>query len=174
MAILSALVSNVFTLAMMAIAYPFAKSLDLGLTSKALWASVGVIVIISLLVALFSRRIFSLPREQLWGVAGIQFGRLLVGNLLLALCWSLALPHVAIGWWLVLATFKMLLSRLPLVSNKDVVFAFAVLVVGQEPQIQVLMAFMAALILATHLALGAALAIGDLVTINPTPKGDRE
>ena len=165
-AILSALVSNFFTLAMMALAYPYARNMNLGLTTTALWTSVGVIVVVSLLVTLFSHRLFSLPRKQLLGISGIHFGRLLISNTLLALCWNLALPDVALGWWLVLATFKMLLGRLPLISNKDVVFAgFAVLVIGHDTDIQVLMAFMTALILATHLALGALLAVADLVTI---------
>ncbi len=167
-AILSALLSNIFTLAMMALAYPYARSIDLGMTSNAVWASVGVIMVISLLVALFSRRLFSLSRDQLLGISAIHFVRLLAANILVALCWSLALPNVALGWWLLLATFRMLLSRLPLISNKDVVFAaFAVLVVGHDTEIQVLIAFMTALILATHLLLGAVLAIGDLVTIPP-------
>lgn len=174
-AILSALVSNIFTLAMMAAAYPYARNLNLGLTSSALMTSVGVIIVVSLLVALFSRRLFSLTRNELLGISGIHFLRLLVGNVLLAVCWSLALPDVALGWWLVLATFKMLLGRLPLISNKDVVFAaFAVLVVGHDTDIQVLMAFMTTLILATHLVLGAVLAVGDLVTIRLPGKAAKE
>ncbi len=132
-------------------------------------------MVISLLVALFSRRLFSLPRDQLLGISGIHFARLVVANALLALCWNLALPNVALGWWLLLATFRMLLSRLPLISNKDVVFAaFAVLVVGHDTEIQVLIAFMTALILATHLLLGAVLAIGDLVTIRLPSSRERK
>ncbi len=165
-AILSAVVSNLFTLAMMAIVWPYARDLNFGITSTALWTSVGVIIVISLLVAVFSGRLFSLPRGQLWGISGIHLARLVVSNSLLALAWSLALPDVALGWWLVLATFKMLLGRLPLISNKDVIFAaFAVVIVGHDTDIQVLMAFMTTLILATHLILGAILAVGDLVTI---------
>ena len=47
---------------------------------------------------------------------------------------------------------------------------FAVLAVGHDTEIQILMAFMATLILATHLTLGSLLAIGDLVTIGPKEK----
>ena len=39
-----------------------------------------------------------------------------------ALLWHLILPSVALGWWLLLATLRQLVSRLPLVPNKDVVF----------------------------------------------------
>ena len=48
-----------------------------------------------------------------------------------ALLWYLVLPQVAIGLRLVLATLRMLVTRLPLIPNKDVVFAgLAYLVFG--------------------------------------------
>ncbi len=169
-AILSALVSNVFTLALMALVYPFASTVDLGFTGSALATSVGLVIIVSLGVAAFGKRIFSLNLKQLWVIAGLHLLRLILSNALLALAWSLALPKVALGWWLILATAKMLLSRLPLISNKDVVFAgFAILLVGHDTEITVLMAVMASLILITHLIVGAALAIGDFVTVAKDP-----
>ncbi|MBU0554478.1 MAG: hypothetical protein KKD64_14110 [Alphaproteobacteria bacterium] len=170
-AILSAVVANVFTLAMMAFVYPYARDFNIGLTSSALAGSIGVIMVISIIVALFSRRIFSLTRRQLIGISGLHVARLIFTNGLLALAWSIALPDVAVGWWLLLATAKMLLSRLPLISNKDVIFAaVAVLAVGRDTDIQLLIALMTTLILLTHLTIGAALAIGDLVTIAPKSK----
>lgn len=173
-AILSAVVSNIFTLAMMALVYPYAKSLNLGITSSALAASVGVIMVVSLLVFVFSKRIFSLTRTQLWAISGLHFARLLVGNVLLAVVWSLALPDVALGWWLVLATVRMLLSRLPLISNKDIIFAaVAVFAVGQDSEIHILIALITTLILLTHLVIGAVLAIGDLATIRVGRKEKR-
>lgn len=173
-AILSAVVSNIFTLAMLALVYPYAQSLRLGVASSTLAASVGIIALVSLLVALFGKRIFSLPRNKLFGISALHFLRLLLSNGLLALAWSLALPNVALGWWLVLATAKMLLGRLPLISNKDVIFAgVAVLLVGHDTEIQILMALITTLILLTHLTIGAALAIGDLVTIHPKAKDAR-
>ena len=170
-AILSALVANVFTLGMMAFVYPIAKDLNIGLTGSAVAASIGVIMVISIIVALFSRRIFSLGKKQLFEISLLHLARLVFTNGLLALCWSLALPDVAIGWWLVLATTKMLLSRLPLISNKDVIFAaVAVLAVGRDTEIQILIALITTLILMTHLTIGAALAVGDLVTLPPRKK----
>lgn len=170
-AILSAVVSNLFTLAMMALVYPYAQSLNLGFTGSALAASVGVIMVVSIIVFLFSKRIFSLNRTQLWGISAMHFARLLVGNVLLAVVWAIALPDVALGWWLVLATVRMLLSRLPLISNKDIIFAaVAVLAVGQDTEIQLLIALITTLILLTHLVIGAALAIGDLATIRTKPR----
>jgi len=67
-------------------------------------------------------------------------------------------------WWLFLATLRMLVSRLPLVPNKDLLFAgVAVVALGHERDIGELMALMAALILTSHVLLGTALAVRDLV-----------
>ena len=170
-AILSALVSNIVTLVMMAMAYPFYEYLDFGVTGSAVAASVGVIVVISTLVFVFGKRLFSLTKPQLWWIAGIHSVRLILSNVLLALCWSLALPDVSLGWWLVLSTSRMLLGRLPLFTNGDVVFAgLVVFLIGTDTEIKLLMALMAALALLTHLVVGAVLAIGDLVTVNRDPK----
>lgn len=172
--ILSALVSNLTTLALMVMVYPYAHTLNLGFPGWALAASIGIIIIISTAVAAFGKRIFSLDRKQLWSISAVHLGSLVFGNALQALAWSLALPDVPLSMWLVLATAKMLLSRLPLVSNKDVILAaFAILVIGRDVEIQVLLAFMATLILATHLVLGAILAVGDLVTIHPKQREAR-
>lgn len=171
--ILSALVSNLATLALMALAYPYAHSLALGFPGWALAASIGIITLISTGIAVFGKRIFSLGRRQLWGIAGVHLASLVVGNALQALAWSLALPNVPLQMWLVLATAKMLLSRLPLISNKDVILvAFAILVIGRNTDIQMLLAFMATLILMSHLIVGAVLAVGDLVTIHPKAKSE--
>ena len=167
--ILSALVSNLTTLALMAAAYPYARTLQLGFSEQALAASIGVITLISTGIVVFGKRIFSLTRHQLWGIASMHFGALTVGNGLQALAWSLALPNVPLYMWLLLATAKMLLSRLPLIPNKDVLLVgFAIVVIGHDTQLQVLLAFMAALVFVTHLALAAILAVGDLVTIRPS------
>lgn len=101
-------------------------------------------------------------------VLGAQIFRVVATTLLTALLWALVLPDVEIGWWLVLSAIRLLVSRLPFVPNKDVVFAgIAVLALGQDVQIAALMAMMAALILATHLILALFFGLHDLV------KGDR-
>jgi len=77
--------------------------------------------------------------------------------------WHLLLPAVALSWWLLLATFRQLLSRLPFLPNKDVVFAgLAVFLVGQDGPIVSAMALMASLILAAHLLVGGVLVAADL------------
>ena len=135
-AILSSLVSNILTLAMMAMVYRYTVALNLNTTGTTIAASVGIIVLISVLVVAFGKKLFSLDRQQLWGISGIHLVSLLLNNVLLAWAWSLALPDVAIGWWLMLATARMLISRLPLISNKDVIFAaVAIFAIGRDEDI---------------------------------------
>ena len=166
-AILSALVSNIFTLAMMFLVYRYAMALNLSTTGTTIAVSIGIMLLVSVLVLAFGKRLFSLSRTQLWGISGIHLIRLLVSNVLLAWVWSLALPNVAIGWWLLLATARMLISRLPLISNKDVIFAaVAVFAIGRDEEIQLLIALTTTLTLLIHMGIGLMLAVGDLTTMN--------
>lgn len=166
-AILSALVSNGVTITMMAIAYPYAHEFNFGVAGTTIAASIGIVAIISILVVAFGKRLFSLTRSQLWWVSGVHLARLVASNLLLALAWSLALPDVALTWWLVLVTINMLLGRLPLISNKDVIFAgLVVFLVGRDEEVKLLMALMATLMLLANIIVGVVLALGDLVTPN--------
>ncbi len=165
-AILSALVGNACTLAMMAFAYPLIDNLRLGIATQTILISVGFVILVSVLVVVFGKRLFSLTKSELWMVSGIHFARIVATTGLAALAWSLALPDVALSWWVLLATVRLLLSRLPFLPNKDVVFAgVAVFLVGHDVEISQLMALMAVIILSAHLVVGAGLAIGDFATV---------
>ncbi len=170
-AILSALVSNGVTIVMMALAYPYAHEFNFGVAPLTIAASIGIVAVISIVVVAFGKRLFSLTRAQLWWVSGVHLTRLVATNLLLALAWSLALPDVALTWWLVLVTINMLLGRLPLISNKDVIFAgLVVFLVGRDDEVKLLMALMATLMLLANITVGVILALGDLVTPNRESK----
>ncbi|WP_310496475.1 hypothetical protein [Sandarakinorhabdus sp.] len=161
-AILSAVAANVVTLVLLAIAYPLLGTLKLGLEGSALVASGGIIVAMSSAILLLRKKLFSLPSADLAFVGWVQGLRVVMSLLLTGLAWHLALPDVAVQWWLLLAATRMLLSRLPFLPNKDVVFAaLAVFMIGQDAQVGALMAMMASLLLATHLGLGLALVGGE-------------
>lgn len=167
-AIMSALAGNLITLALIILAYPYLALLPLNEHAEAIAWSLAVVLGTSLLVMALRRRIFSLSRGELWMVLAIQIFRVVATTLLTAVLWALVLPDVQIGWWLVLSAIRLLVSRLPFVPNKDVVFAgIAVLALGQDVQIAALMAMMAALILSTHLIMALIFGLHDLV------KGDR-
>jgi hypothetical protein len=165
-AILSAMTANAVTLALLAMAWPLLASLNLGIDGRTLLVSVAIVIAISSVVLLFRNKLFSLPAADLRAVAGIHFIRILATTSLAALCWHLVLPQVALSWWLLLATLRMLLSRLPLLPNKDIVFAgLAVFLVGHDAEIAALMTMMASLILTTHLGVGLSLVTAEAAAL---------
>lgn len=152
--ILSAIAGNAITLAMVAVALPFCIGLLTPLQLKTLATSVAVTFAMSLPFLIFSKRVFSLPRRTLWWIFMVHCVRLVSGSIFIAFAWHYALPAVSIGMWLVLAAARLLVSRLPLVPNKDLLFAnFAILLIGQDAALSELMAMTAALVLLVHVAL---------------------
>ena len=164
MTILSALVGNGATLVMLTFAWPYVSAGQLGLQGNTAFASLGVVLVTSLGILLFRRQLFSLPRRELWFMAYVHLARIVVILIASAVMWHAVLPAVAITLWLVLATLRMLISRLPLLPNKDVVFAgLTVLLLGQQADVAALMAMMAVLLLAAHLLVGTIFGLSGLL-----------
>lgn len=152
--ILSAIAGNGITLLMVAVALPLGHRLLPPEMFRTVMGSAAITFAISLPFLIFSRRVFSLPRGTLWWVFMIHCIRLLCGSVLIALAWHFALPSVSVGMWLFLAAGRLLVSRLPLVPNKDLLFAnFAIILIGQDHALSELIAFTAALTLLVHVAL---------------------
>lgn len=167
--ILSALAGNGITLLMMAIALPLGHQLIPPEKMGMVTGSAAVTVAISLPFLIFSRRVFSLPHRTLWWIFMVHCLRLAAGSILIALAWHFALPSVSVGMWLFLAAARLLVSRLPLVPNKDLLFAnFAILLIGQDQALSELIAFTAALTLLVHVALIAVFGAAGLVTRTKT------
>lgn len=163
-AILSAMAGNAVTLVAALAALPFAGQLLAGGEGRALLGSAAVVIATSLPFVLLRRRVFSLERGQLWWVFGVHITRLLATSLLLALAWAAALPGVGVGTWLLLSAVRLLFSRLPLVPNKDLLFAnFALLTIGPEQPLAAVVAFTAALTLVVHVVLMAGFGVAALV-----------
>ena len=75
-------------------------------------------------------------------------------QVLIASAWYFALPTVSSAIWLILAAARMLVWRLPLVRNKELVFAnFAIMLIGQDDLLSGMIAFTAALTLLVHMVL---------------------
>lgn len=168
-AVLSAIAGNLTTLLFLAVAFPFVRLLPLHDHATAIGWSLAFVIGTSLGVMLFRGSIFSLERTELRMVFRVHIARILATTFLSAALWHMVLPDVALGWWLVLVTLRLLISRLPFIPNKDMVFAgIAVLALGNEVRIAALMALMAGLILATHVIIGLTFAIADLLLRNKT------
>lgn len=164
-AILSAMTGNGVTMLLVAIMLPVVGMTRLGLDSRMLTYSLAILLAISAAAMAFRRKVFTLPRANLVMITQVHLARIAFTTLSNAVMWHIVLPQVPLSWWLFLATLRLLVSRLPLMPNKDLLFAgFAVLALGHEGDIGALMTLMAGLLLATHLVLGAFLAIRDLAT----------
>ena len=162
-AILSALTGNAVTLVMLVLAAPLLSTMRFGIDARTLLTSVAVVLLTSSAVLLFRRKLFSLPANELRLVSGLHLVRIGLNTGFSALAWHLVLPAVALQWWLLLSALRLLLSRLPLLPNKDIVFAgLAVFLIGHDVQIGALMTMMASLILGTHLLVGLGLVASDI------------
>lgn len=162
--ILSALVGNVVTLLMVVIAFPLLGAVNAGLNRWEVGGSILFVLLTSMIVMVLRRRLFTLPRKELWIVAGIHSLRVVTQIVLAALMWHILLPAVAVSWWILLGTLRQLISRLPFLPNKDVVFAgIAAFLIGRDSEIVSAMALMASLTLAAHLLLGVTLGATELL-----------
>lgn len=161
--ILSALVGNFATLAMLLWAWPLVASGHLGMEGRTVFLSLGVVLLTSFVILLFRERLFTLQRRELWFISAVHLARIAAVVIFSAMMWHLVLPEVAVGLWIVMATLRMLVSRLPLLPNKDIVFAgIAVFLLGHDVEIAALMTLMAVLLLVTHLIVGGLFALADL------------
>jgi hypothetical protein len=162
--ILSAIAGNMVTLAAIAVAMP----LGIGLLSEqqfhnAMWSTV-IVFAMSLPFLIFSKRVFSLPRATLWWIFWVHCLRLIAFMVLLAFAWHFGLPTVSVGVWLMLSAARMIVGRLPLIPNKDLLFAaFATLLIGQDAALSVLIAVTATLPFVLHVALVALFGLTGLL-----------
>lgn len=160
----SALAGNVATLAMVVAAWPYLGALHLPISRNELVGSIAAVLAITAAIGLLRGRIFSLPGRDLRFITAMHLARLATTTLLSILLWHVGVPGIALSSLVVLGALQLLVTRLPLVPNKDLVFAATtILLVGGDSRIGALVALIAALILATHLVVGAALAGADLL-----------
>lgn len=163
--ILSAVAGNLMTLAMLGLAWPVIGDVAPEFHGRTVALSAAVIIGLSLALLALRHRIFSLSRPDLKMIFGVHIGRLLLTTLLSAVMWHSALPSVSVGWLVILATLQLLVTRLPFVPNKDIVFAsVALFLIGHDGAIGPLIAMIAGLILIVHLVLGAILTLAELAT----------
>jgi hypothetical protein len=164
--ILSALAANLVALLLLALTYPFVSQLNLGAYTDTSVICAAAILLMSFVILLFSRRVFTLERTQLWWIFGIHILRLSAGVLLCALLWLIMLPGPHFGFWLVLSMIRLLVGRLPFLPNKEALFAvIAVFLVGQDSAVSTLITLTATTILALHVIVAALL--GALALLFP-------
>jgi len=162
--IVSALAGNVLTLVLAAISATQLRELDFARqVGPALWSG-AIPLAISVAVLLFGRLAFSLTLTQLAYIAAINGMRLALWTGLTFLIWRMALPQVPPSDWIVLLAIRCLVSRTPLIANKDLVFGNLVLLaLGAHAPIAMLLAALALMTLLLHLVVIGGLGAADLV-----------
>lgn len=162
--IVSALLGGVLTLVLAAISMTQLRDLDFARqVGVALWSGV-VPLAISAGVLIFGRWVFSLSLTQLVYIGAIHSLRLAIWSGLTLLIWRMALPDAAPSLCVVLLAIRCLVSRLPLIANKDLVLGnLVLLVLGPHAPIAVLLAALALMTLLLHLGVIVGLGAVNLV-----------
>jgi hypothetical protein len=162
--ILSALAGNIATLAMLALAWPLLNNVAPQLHGQSIALSAAFILGSSVLILAFRGKLFSLDRRALHFVFKVHLVRLIATTILSGIMWHTALPAVPLTWLVLLATLQLLVTRLPFVPSKDLVFAnLAVLLIGHDDAVTMVIAMIAAALLATHFIVGALVTLPELL-----------
>jgi hypothetical protein len=130
-AILSALASGVVTLALLV---AFAAAGDA--RRIAAWLDPGpALLVAGLIGAIFlapllfrmRRQLIAMPAPQMARVMAIHSARIVASVVLQATQWAVVLPQEPWSVWLVFLTAQMVISRLPIIPNRDLLFLSAAL-----------------------------------------------
>jgi hypothetical protein len=169
-AVTSALAGNLVTLAMLVLHAPLVHGLARGTLFTTLLVSTGTIVLSSLAIFLFRRAVFALPPRQILETLGLHIARILLNFALTALLWKLLLPSVPTAALFLVATLRMMLTRLPFVPARDALLApLIVALLGNASGLAGAVLFVATLTIATHVVVGGASALADMVG-RPKPR----
>jgi len=149
MAIVSALVNNVAALAMLALLWrPIRAISDIRIDG---WTTSLAAALVAVPLILMMLRRSKLPGSNFTTIFVVKSVRTVVASILVALTWHYALPGVPLLSWLMLLTGRMVVSRLPIIPNKDLAFAGVVsLFLGSNDQVVSMIAGVALLMLAVQ------------------------
>jgi hypothetical protein len=162
--LLSGVVGNLVTLALVGISAARMQDLDLvHRLGPFMWAAL-IPVTVSAAILAFARRVFSLPPRELGFITAAHALRLAAASALAVLAWRTALPEIGLNVWVALLSVRLLVARIPFVTNKELLFGNLVLLLaGPGAPVATLLASLAVVTLMIHLAVIAALGSGDVL-----------
>lgn len=123
MALVSAFIGSVTTLAAIAIAWPFFPQVDQAGLGTAIPLALALPLASGGAIALFHNKLLSLPRREIVWIGTACGIRVIAQALAAIVMWWSLLPDVPMTTWIVLVAVRMVSTRLPLVPNKDLAFA---------------------------------------------------
>lgn len=115
-------------------AFGFLDPLLLGLPDAIpmLLVGVGAGALVIPILALFGRKILGLNASHIRRISKLHVGRQIISEALLILQWSIALPGVPIGIWLGLSAARMVVTRIPMMPNKELTMLALALALSQQ------------------------------------------
>jgi hypothetical protein len=141
-------------------------SAALGLAPSSLLVSIGILAALPLAALARRDMIFGSSGGELFRIGAIHAARVLANIVLLSLCWHLLLPSAPLASWLMLAAARMVVSRLPLVPNKEIAAAaVAVAMLPGTPEVAGVIAATGVLITLAHAAVWIGQAAFDVARI---------
>jgi hypothetical protein len=159
-AILSAAVGNGVTIVVTLIALPFVGVFGQAMPLWLLVTSMAIIAVPPVTAVVLRHRLFSRSPADLAYITMVHGGRAAISVVMTGVLWQLALPSVALVTWVVLSALKLLVSRLPLISQKDLVFAgVSVAMLGRGTDAAALIALLATLSVAADVVIGLAASV---------------
>ncbi len=91
-----------------------------------------VAVLLVPILVRFRRHLFSMEWKTAGLILGIQWVRLSLNQAFLIGMWAAALPGVSLSVWFTYAAVNLMLSRIPFLPNRDLVFMAAGIQMGQQ------------------------------------------
>ncbi|MEJ2411180.1 MAG: hypothetical protein P8Y48_18255, partial [Novosphingobium sp.] len=162
--ILSAMVANLVTVAMVVVTARWVYPVISPGYVAPLACSVALLLGIPLLIGLFANRVFSLTWRDIRFISIVHIGRTAISVALTAMLWMCILPEIAFQQLLALQILRLLVSRMPLVPNDDILFAsITILIVGYDSAVSMAASLTAMSLAALHIATFALLLVGDLI-----------
>lgn len=113
-------------------------------------AALGVgVLIIALVFMKFKKYLYSMNRRDTLSIFGIHSLRLYLLAVFQVLQWAVVMPEVSYQIWITIIAMQIILSRLPFIPNKDLIFIAASLEYSQHVDISA--AALAGLLIVNHL-----------------------
>lgn len=106
------------------------------------------VVVILILFKRLRQMLFSMNRQDSFKIFGLHSLRMFMLTIFQVLQWYVVLPEVGFQIWFTLVAMQLILSRVPFLPNKDLIFIGAGLEFGQNADIPV--AALAGLLLVNH------------------------
>ncbi|HEX7873730.1 MAG TPA: hypothetical protein VF475_12505 [Sphingobium sp.] len=121
LAIVSALVNNIATIILLILVWQPIQTLA-GARFDG-WTMAVAAALVAIPITLIAWRRVRTPDGRMGTILAFQTGRTIIATALVALTWHFALPDVSLLSWALLMAGRMVVSRLPIVPNKDLAFA---------------------------------------------------